>query len=166
MWIAIDPGLRGCGVSVWTDRGELCGASYIPGAKEGRGPQAWRVLAEAVARYACSVAPYGQINLILEVPQVYVRARSKGDPNDLIQVAAVVGALTGKLMVPGADCVAYLPAEWKGQTPKEITTARAQAALQADELSEVKLPAKSLQHNVWDAVALGLYHLKRKGIRC
>ena len=50
------------------------------------------------------------------------------------------------------------PAQWKGQTPKKVTEQRARKALTWDELVAVELPsARSLHHNVWDAVGIGLW---------
>jgi len=97
--------------------------------------------------------------LVIEIPQVYVRARSKGDPNDLIMLAGLVGAF---VYCFGNASKLYRPAEWKGQVTKEITEQRARKRLSPDELSRIELPsAKGLHHNVWDAVGLGLHHLGR-----
>lgn len=96
--------------------------------------------------------------LILELPQVYQRGISRGDPNDLIQLAALVGTIQARFRVA---TTVYLPREWKGQVPKEIIEARAKGNLSASELSKVEVPAKSLAHNVWDAVGLGLVYLTR-----
>jgi hypothetical protein len=95
--------------------------------------------------------------LVVERPQAYNALRSKADPNDLITLALVAGAAMGahgwhRLRTPS-------PAEWKGQTPKEIHQPRILAALEPAELAvleRVKAPA-SLQHNVRDAVGLGLW---------
>lgn len=162
MIVAVDPGLRACGVSVWDPWGVLYGAAYVKGPKEGRGPSAWASMAAEVREYIdCTPITH----LVVEIPQVYQRAHSKGDPNDLIQLAGVAGAIVGRLS--GApNMLGPLPAEWKGQVPKEIHHARVRAALTADELTRVALPsAKSLAHNVWDAVALGLWYVRAKKIR-
>jgi hypothetical protein len=102
-------------------------------------------------------------NLVIEVPQVYTRARSKGDPNDLIDLACVVGAIMG--VHNWRQVFVYRPAQWKGQQPKEVTTRNAQNDLRPEELTRVTHCAASLMHNVWDAVALGLAHLKKVGQR-
>lgn len=116
---------------------------------------------------AVAVACDGRDNLrgvpptsaVLEIPQVYVRNRSKGDPNDLIMLAGLVGAFAYRF---AEGHVLYKPAEWKGQVKKEITEMRARKRLSPEELARVQLPsAKSLAHNVWDGVALGLFHFGR-----
>ncbi len=99
--------------------------------------------------------------LVIELPQVYQHGRSKGDPNDLIRVAfyagAVAGALgyfggllTGKLLTP-------TPGDWKGQVPKAIHHERIRRVLSTKELGLVS----RVDHNVMDAVGLGLWALGR-----
>ena len=150
--LAIDPGLRGCGVSFWTD-GVLMYAEYLRNpAISGQGVSAWYQMARIV-RHRTG----GQENLcfVAEVPQVYQGSNQKGDPNDLIELAGVVGAVAWA--VEADECVTYRPREWKGQTPKEIMLPRIRAKLSQEELDRVNLPsAASLQHNVWDAVGIGL----------
>lgn len=54
--------------------------------------------------------------LIFERPQIYQRSReaSKGDPNNMIKLALVCGAVSGLLNVPTMD---FTPGEWsKGRS--------------------------------------------------
>jgi hypothetical protein len=155
--LAVDPGLRGCGVALFND-GQLQHAEYVIGSAAGVRAGAWQPMAEAVRLWA-TYRTLEDTTLVVELPQVYVRARSKGDPNDLIDLAAVVGALVAYFPV---GATVYLPAEWKGQVPKEIIHARAASALSAWETRQITYPKrKGLAHNVLDAVALGLCHLGR-----
>ena len=101
--------------------------------------------------------------VVVELPQVYTRDKSKGNPNDLIKVAAVAGALLKGILADRQMFV--LPAEWKGNAPKEVTENRCRVDLSAEELDRVELPAKSLQHNVWDAIGIGLWFLKKEKLR-
>jgi hypothetical protein len=98
-------------------------------------------------------------HFVVELPQVYTVTKSKGDPNDLVQLAAVVGGLC--VAFKDANQVVYLPAEWKGQAPKEIIHARAAARLSPEEQGRISCRRKSLLHNVLDATALGLKFLGR-----
>lgn len=93
-------------------------------------------------------------HFVVELPQVYVGARQKGDQNDLIQLAAVVGALC--MAFEGVPQRVYLPAEWKRQVPKNIMNERALARLEPPEAENITSRRKSLRHNVLDAVAIGL----------
>jgi hypothetical protein len=40
-------------------------------------------------------------------------------------------------------------------------TERIQSKLSVAEAKTIDLPAKSYQHNVWDAAGIGLHHLRR-----
>lgn len=102
--------------------------------------------------------------IYVEIPQVYSGPRAKGDPNDLIQVAVCAGWVISQYRQ--ADLKTVKPAEWKGQEPKEITHKRVLASLSPYELAvfeqNLGKHKKSVQHNVVDAVGIGLWALKRK----
>lgn len=118
----------------------------------------WRIMGQLVTRqYAVDSF------LVCEIPQVYARDRSKGDPNDLIDLAGVVGACTQEALTVEWSPV---PRDWKGQIPKHVTQARVLDALGAEELAAIDetIPA-SLLHNVYDAIHLGLVYLRREGLR-
>jgi hypothetical protein len=155
--LAIDPGLRGCGLAVYVS-GRLVEARYVKSSeKSARGAEAWCAMAQAVG----DVAPPQVDTLVVECPQVYRGPLQKGDPSDLIELAGVDGAIVGKFILRAQDFVSYLPRDWKGQVPKDIHHARVEAALSKEEKACMSLPAASLAHNVWDAVALGLFHVKK-----
>ncbi len=98
-------------------------------------------------------------HLIIERPQVYTGAgKSKGDPNDLISVALVVGAvLFESCAVYGWGSQTVLPARWKGSVPKRITKARLQKELAPEEAEKVRWS----NHDIVDAVAIGCWKLGR-----
>ena len=159
--IAIDPGLRGCGVAVFHD-GKIAQAGYIRGAKTGRGPAVWSVMAQAVRNEVFMWEPENT-PLAIERPQVYTVGKSKGDPDDLLELTGVVGAIC---YAHGGPVTAYRPREWKGQLPKEIHHNRirkhlaAEGRLEATERLLAGVPP-SLAHNVWDAIGLGRFALSR-----
>ncbi len=101
-------------------------------------------------------------HLVVEVPQVY--QRGKGDQNDLLLLALSAGAIAASFVENyDIEVHGYLPAQWKGQVPKDITKRRVLEELFEEEKALIELPsAKSLQHNVFDAIGLGMHHLKRK----
>jgi hypothetical protein len=104
--------------------------------------------------------------VVIERPQVYVHSRAKGDPNDLITLALVAGAIAGGMRTSRTKLlvVEYRPAEWKGQVPKHVMEKRVKRSLAEHEHERVQLPsAGALAHNVWDAIGIGLHHLR--GIR-
>lgn len=143
--VSCDPGTKGLGLAVWSG-GELVRAGF----ETFDGPR------DAVLGVTDFTGNH-YFDLAIEVPQVYVAGKSKGNPNDLIDVALVVGALIG------AACAShhFVPRVWKGQTPKEITTRRSREKLSEAELARIVMPRGSLRHNVWDAIGIGLFSLRR-----
>jgi hypothetical protein len=98
--------------------------------------------------------------LHLEHMQVYGQARQKGDPNDLVSVAYLEGMISSL----AASTTLYLPHEWKGNVPEVPLTKRIRKRLAEDDGVELavldaalKNIPKSLSHNVYDAVGIGLY---------
>ena len=153
--LTIDPGIRGCGVGLF--RGAILEqGTYIESHSAAQRAGSWVAMVAAVRDFigARSVA-----QLVVELPQVYIQARQKGDANDLIQLAAVVGGLC--VAFEHAAHKVYLPAEWKGQCPKEIIHERAMKRLSPQELQVITCRRKPLMHNVKDAVAMGLVFLAR-----
>src|SRR6185312_16842694 len=96
--------------------------------------------------------------VLIECPQVYRHHLSKGDPNDLIKLAVGVGRYAEFFENRGAKVALVLPAEWKGQIPKEVHHARVMSALTRHEAAKLlegcKFVADGKRHNVMDAVAL------------
>jgi hypothetical protein len=83
------------------------------------------------------------------------------DPEDLIQLAVSAGAVLGRM---GGIWKQARPAVWTRQTcqDKDIRLRRAEKRLSPAERATVELPSnKERQKDVWDAVALGLWYLKR-----
>ncbi len=99
-------------------------------------------------------------DLAIELPQVYHK-KIETDQNDLIQLSAVVGAICSEFKnVPQKI---YLPAEWKGQAPKDIIHRRAENRLSPEELAKIPLAPRSKKrnHNTMDGVSIGLVFLRR-----
>lgn len=150
--IAIDPGVHMAGVACFEDS-TLVWAELMKGTGDGLPEKLRQALIDILG------GAFEDAELAIEVPQAYHRHSSqKGDQNDLIALAFSAGEMAGRLCLPTTR---YLPREWKGQAPKDVVTARTRARLTEVELSRIALPAKSLQHNVWDAIEIGLHHLGR-----
>lgn len=167
-FVAVDPGLRGCGVAGFAKDGHLAFAVYVKNSeKETRGPRAWVSMAYEI-RGACLgfAALHGVPVLLLEVMRINVdrvgRLIEAKDPADVLECQGVQGAVAA--LMPW-DSIGILTKDWKGQLPKRVSNIRSRAALTPQELARVTLPAKSLEHNVWDAIGIGLYYARRLGLR-
>jgi hypothetical protein len=82
--------------------------------------------------------------------------------NDMVGLALSAGELVGLLDV--AKVTYYMPSQWKGQIKKEQHHPRIQAELSIYERECVEL-TKNKKNNldIWDAVGIGLFYLKRMG---
>lgn len=161
MLIAIDPGIEGCGIAVFSDgkliRAEL-GKSRAPS-------DCHDDLARAEYAALAVMMPFGDVTeLVIERPQIYTAGRGKGDPNLLVPLAAIAGAIAVRA---DAKHVTWLyPRAWKGATPKPkrgesyIIERRVRERLDPFELGNIR-EAGALSHNVYDAIGIGLHHLGR-----
>lgn len=161
---AVDPGVCS-GVALFF-RGSLveCGAREIP--------QQLSVYYEvSPGRWEFTVGPVLDV-LVVELPQIY--PHMKGDPNDEITLARNMGKW--EQANPSSKIVTPYPHTWKGTVPKVVTQYRVLQALGAHELEVLKPTAEErrliekgvekkgsgitgYRHNVYDAVALGLWAL-------
>ncbi len=166
--IGIDPGVRECGVAIETSDawprygiGRIVRSAFIVRSSA-------PTLHERAIHMAHTVT-HGRMHELVEISvcvegqQVYPSERSKGDPNDMIKVAIVAGAMLGALATHAVVVASALPLprQWKGNTPKAIHHER----LARDFPHWVEPVAadtpKSLQHHVWDAVGLLEWHKER-----
>lgn len=178
-YVSVDPGKHACGVAVWDEdtAGQLIWAGYVknhfkdePGKERA---ERWGDMArEVVSMMKWAVMKSLNSNLlrdtkfslILEIPQVYEGPQDE-DRNDLIDLAGVQGAVVGAMGNDADVEWSPQPREWKGQIPKEVTQKRVDKRLSAAEQGKIEWPAKSLKHNVYDALHMGLVFLEKQGIR-
>lgn len=100
--------------------------------------------------------------LVWERPQIYRASKSKGDPNDLIALAAIGNGVAAHFR-RGAT-MAPTPAQWTGQV-KKATRGSAWKSPRGMRIRSRLTPAELAlvpdQHDVVDAVGLGLWALGR-----
>ena len=159
--VSIDPSLRGTGIAWWMD-GELVDVTLesVRGATTRR---AWGKCGREIAASLETSSHWPQ-DVVCEIPQIY--KQSPGDPNDLVAVTLVAGALCARFT--DANITTVVPSEWKGQVPKSAHHPRIMRALREPEkaiLDIAQRKAGEAFHNVMDAVGLGLWYLNKNGQR-
>ncbi len=165
MIVSLDPGLHKVALAVWADDFKLAWAGLVihqhePGTERA---QKWRDMAEWVEVAIRAAGCLMEIEFVCEIPKVYAGVH-KEDPNDLIDLAGVVGAIVSKPLLATVEW-SPIPSEWKGQLPKSVSQARVERKLSEAEKVRIVWPAKSLRHNVYDALHLGMVYLERQGLR-
>lgn len=136
-WVFVDPGVHASGVAVFRAR-ELVHAEYRADPLQSESTVAWRC--------------------VCEKPQVYNTGEAR--KGDLIDLAIAAGRMTSALPTE------YItPAQWKGSAKKGPMHERMFGLLSPEErellarsLDGVR---KTLHHNVFDAVCMGLKWLGR-----
>jgi hypothetical protein len=142
----------------------------LGGAREGREDgdraDAWIPMVQAVWDWTWTIPEFRKIRaqhsptLAIEWQTTYGGRASRGDTRDLLDLSAITGALC--YAFGSARPTVYLPAEWKGQCPTDVIWGRCEKRLSAEEQAAITWPpAKSLRHNCYDAIGIGLKHLGR-----
>ena len=152
MLVVVDPSISSSGVAVFED-GELS-AAWLVRAKE------WREMVHSITASVRSRFPAGweDFELVIERPRIYTRKTKRYD--DIMKMMLVVGGLG--VAFRSSPLVFYFPQDWKKNLSKEAMVERVKDRLrESDEIDRVELVSKSLEHNVFDAVGIGLHHLKR-----
>lgn len=164
--LAIDPGLSlagGTGYALFdtpsaTRHGNLVEAGLVaPFAErlEDRIAEIHRELQRRCARHG------ERSEVVIEKMKVYSFAKQKGSQGDIIDLAH----LGGRCLDLAHRAFLVEPAGWKGQVPKDVVKGLVEARLAPVELETLTrclagiAPGK--RHNVYDAVGIGLWHLKR-----
>lgn len=93
---------------------------------------------------------------VIEFPQVY---KETPNPNDIVKLASACGAYTAILQSLGFTVSWVKPKDWKGTVPKEIMLKRILAKLETSEYAFIENPK---DHNIIDAIGVGLWKLNRR----
>jgi hypothetical protein len=157
--IAIDPGLRTTGWALFEEVG--AGSVLI---RAGISRSTAKSLDDVMREHDESIPKIGGLGrVVVEQMQVYGIQHSKGDPQDLIHLSILGGYLVKGRNGAGT----YVePKTWKGQRPKNTIEPLVKKHLSAEELARAEecfgpIRAKSLLHNAWEAIGIGLWALGR-----
>lgn len=108
-----------------------------------------------------SLPGVGAWGVLIEMPRWYPHDHK--DVNDLLDLSVRVGELKHHYEGLGHSVELVWPRTWKGNAPKEITNRRTVEALTLEEVALLprRPRAKTHDHNLLDAVGLGLWKLGR-----
>lgn len=179
--LAVDPGLIHpaaalfhCGVLVGASRvrvpGKLSKLAVADRCAEiGDLIVEWALDAASVAR--CS--PLVPSEVACEWPQIYAHGKGKGDPNNLVPLAAICTSVVSRvraLLSPARPAVSSLMpgAIWGNALPKVETgdpLSSPRGKLVWKRLSEGERAVVALSHDALDAVGIGLKKLERLVLR-
>jgi hypothetical protein len=167
--LAVDPSIASSGAALFTsDYRPLlvaCARITMPTDTEVDAVVRWRRMASRIADWSHENGGADPERLVCERPQIYARGagKTKGDPNGLIHMVGVLGALSA--LFPLTPVTSYLPAEWKGQLPVDTLVRRVCARLAPAELELVPMRtvkrAQVRDPDVGHAVGVGLHYLAR-----
>lgn len=169
--VALDPSINSAGVAFFRD-GVLWRCDRVTGKDyadvEDLG-QRWNLVANRIAWQLRGIATCDVI--VYERPQVYRGDRSEGDPNDLIGLAAIGASVAMALVSSGAarEVRTFTPAEWAKQTKKSKRASEAKTSARGlyvmSRLSKEEALLVPDQHDVIDAIGIGLHAEGRLGVR-
>lgn len=153
--MAIDPGLQGTGVAIWTKQGARPTMATVI---RGRG-KTWIDRVDHVANEVYELAVEHDVrSVISEMMEMHQspRAQMMWKTGDLQRTIFLIGSIHG--MCTGAGGVVHFtvtpPSEWKGQLPKGVTIRRIVKLLGERAVRDLEI-----QTHAWDAVGIGLWHL-------
>jgi hypothetical protein len=150
--IAIDPGLNGTGVAIWTDHPRVPVHTEVLTAPR---KLDW---IERVAHLSYAVhdlvETYRVRELVCEMMEFHGTAKSAMSwHGDLQRTLILIGSIIGQTHHMIRWTRLTPPSEWKGQLPKSVTILRVEKCLGFKACIEL-----GIQTHAWDAVGIGLWH--------
>lgn len=145
----VDPGKTYLGAALFCDR-VLESAALLRGQKED-------VSCVSVAQAVQEWLRGRKVDrVICERPSFWRQGGGRGNSNDILDLMATDGAVFA--LIPASMRLWAPVATWKGQVPKDVMCRRILTKLS---VSERALLGLTPDHNVVDAVGIGLWDLKR-----
>jgi Holliday junction resolvasome RuvABC endonuclease subunit len=93
----------------------------------------------------------------IELPVIYNRLQNPGNPNDILKVAFIAGAIAANFV----QCFLPTPRDWKGTTPKKINHARTLARCGGIKDLLNGIPATKQEHAL-DALGIAFWALDKE----
>lgn len=156
MVVTVDVGLHGLALAAW-DEGVLEAAWYQVAVEKGRGPAAWRRLAEAVP------VELAGAHLVVETMVHYEGSRV--DPADLLELQGICGCVVMARAWSGVEAVEART--WSEGVPKDVRHARLERLLvkRGWEAAVVEPKPKKRMADILDAVGLGVWWHESRSTR-
>lgn len=127
---------------------------------------------------ACGVGRWNEIPVgghtvivVIEKPKIYPVSRSKSDPNDIVKLAWIGGEIAGRARAAGSTVVDVdsmpHPRDWKATVEKKMMCRRILKHLPPAELEVLNVVkcTEELRKNIIDAIGIGAWWLRKKGLR-
>jgi hypothetical protein len=173
--LAVDPSIESTGVALFRDGRLIAAARIHPRTSDGM-THAQRALAMADAVIGWTIGAKGKISTVAhEWPQIYTGSKSRANPNNLVAMAVVDGAIDCALAFIAAqrgeqlDLRSFLPAEWAGQLPKDTRKGAYWKSPRGvriwSRLDDAERAVAPDQHDAGDAIGIGLHALGRLGVK-
>lgn len=150
---SVDPGVRYAAVAAWCDRRLIATRRIVTPRFIQRG---YLGLATAVFAAELDVTP----DLVIETPRSYTGKSVK--EKDLRGLRQTVDEVVEAMRLLGGEVHRVYPSDWKGTVPKAVHQPRIIGALTPHELALLGTVNRP-NHDIVDAVGLGLWHLGRTG---
>jgi len=154
--LCIDPGFRYFGFAVFGEDSTLVHAGLSKTKKDQW--EAWSGQPPSFLNIAYLLDNYEWLErrAVIEIPKVH---RDTPNTEAITKLSAACGAYTAILQAAGF-CVEWVePRVWKGTTPKDVMFNRIIAKLSEEEYTYIDKPK---DHNVVDAIGVGLWKIKRR----
>lgn len=149
--IAIDPGVHHCGLAVF-DHALLSNAMVVKADHK----------RSLIASLDFATDVFSNTRVVIEQMTTTGNRARRGRTNDLLDVSVMIGRIYEWAAHRDGRPELVAIQKWKGQATKSVTRERCLAMLSENELEFVDLPKdKKHQTDVWDAVGIGLWALKR-----
>lgn len=156
--VSIDPG-RSCGWAVFhRDSPNLSWRLRFCGLATSTQTNLGGMVTEIATKVwsAVSAINYDQMPAVAVELMEHRPGDSRSIPDDLIKVASVAAGVAYAI---SREVSFHRPGDWKGSVPKEIMGRRMKLLLSIEELQIIQSArvAPSLEHNMLDAVGIGLW---------
>ena len=165
--LSIDPSLHSLGFAFYDRSLEAVGAgrynirscAWRFGCVHPKGASRQEKWRHAVRALVAEVADWRMTHLVIEWPIFFAtqRGRIAASRGDTLEIAGLVGYITGYYHLRADQVTLYAPLEWKGAVPKRVTLAKFERLFGCDP----KTVAPHYTDDIIDAIMIAEFWLRR-----